>query len=291
MKGKAIFTDDTTVGVLAPGTGKTRTGRIWAYVRDERPWSGEAPQASYYQYTPDRKGHWPAQHLANFEGYMHADGYAGGNELYRQGKVQEVACMAHVRRKFFDIHKSQWSAIAAEAIQRIAKLYQIESEMRGQPPDQRHAVRQDKAKPVFEQLEIWLQAQLTCISGKTPLAGEIRYALTRMKRMRPYLDHGFLELDNNTAERSMRPIALGRKNYMLMGADRGGNSAAIAYTLIETAKLNKIDPQVWLTDVLSRIADHKITRIDELLPWSYTSNIVKIRNFVVRFNPRSTGLA
>jgi len=276
INGNAIFADDTPVGVLAPGNGKTKTGRIWAYIRDERPWDGEARQASYYQYTPDRKGQWPAQHLANFTGHMHSDGYAGFNELYRQGKVQEMACMAHVRRKFFDIHKSQGSAIAAEALQRIAMLHQIEIEieieieMRDQSPDQRHAVRQAKAKSVFKELEVWLHDQLSRISAKTPLAGAIRYAITRMKRMKPYLDNGFLELGNNTAERSMRPIALGRKNYMFMGSDRGGKPAAIAYTLIETAKLNKIDPQPWLTDVLSRIADHKITRINELLPWNYT---------------------
>ncbi|MEH6631244.1 MAG: transposase [Halopseudomonas aestusnigri] len=155
-------------------------------------------------------------------------------------------------------------------MERIAKLYQIEGELRGRPPDQWQAGRQLKSKAVFEQLEVWLHDQLSRISGKTPLAWAIRYAITHNKRMKPYLDHGFLELDNNTAERSMRPIALGRKNYLFMGSDRGGKSAAIAYTLIETAKLNKIDPQAWLTDVLGRIADHKINRINELLPWNYT---------------------
>ena len=177
--------------------------------------------------------------------------------------------MAHIRRKFVDIHKAQGSAIAEEAIKRIAKLYGVEKEVRGQPPDQRVKARQSRSKAIFDDLETWLHAQLTRISGKSPLAGAIRYALTRMKKLRPWLDHGFLELDNNTAERSMRPIALGRKNYLFMGSEGGGKSAAIAYTLIETAKLNGIDPQAWLTNVLSRIADHKITRIDELLPWRY----------------------
>lgn len=270
LQGQTIFADDTPVNVLAPGSGKTKTGRLWAYVRDERPWNGEAPQAAWYQYTPDRKGQWPAQHLANFQGWMHADGYAGFNELYRQGNIQEVACMAHVRRKFFDLHKSQGSAVAEEALKRIAALYQIEKEIRTQPPDKRQAVRQEKSKPLFDDLEAWLNIQLTRISGKSTLAGAIRYALNRMKRMRPWLDHGFLELDNNTAERSMRAIAVGRKNYLFMGSDRGGKSAAIAYTLIETAKLNGIDPQAWLTDVLARIADHKITRLNDLMPWNYT---------------------
>ena len=200
---------------------------------------------------------------------MHADGYAGFEELYRSGKVHEVACMAHIRRKFVDVHKARGSAIAEEAIRRIARLYAVEKEARGQPPDKRRQIRQDKAKPILDDLEAWLHAQLPKISGKTPLAGAIRYALTRIKRLRPYLDHGILELDNNTAERSMRPIALGRKNYLFMGSEGGGKSAAIAYTLIETAKLNSVDPQAWLTDVLGRIADHKITRLDELMPWRY----------------------
>ena len=201
---------------------------------------------------------------------MHADGYAGFNQLYRQGTVNEVACMAHIRRKFFDIHKAQGSAIAETALRHIARLYQIEDEVRGQPPDKRRALRQTKAKVLFEELELWLGQQLNHISGKSALAGAIRYAITRMKKLKPYLEHGFLELDNNTAERSIRPIAIGRKNYLFMGSDRGGRSAAIAYNLIETAKLNGVDPQAWLTDVLSRIADHKINRIDELLPWCYT---------------------
>ena len=269
MDAAAIFADDTPVGVQAPGTGKTKTGRVWAYVRDERPWDGKAQPAAWYRFTPDRKGKWPKDHLAGFEGWMHADGYAGFNELYRQGLVHEVACMAHVRRKFFDIDAAQGSAIAAEALQRIAKLYQVEDEARGKPPDQRKKIRQAKAKPAFDDLEAWMQNQLTRLSGKTPLAAAIRYAITRMKRLRPYLDHGFLELDNNAAERAMRAIALGRKNYLFMGSLRGGKSAAIAYTLIETAKLNGVDPQAWLTDVLGRIADHKITRIDQLLPWRY----------------------
>jgi transposase len=267
LKGHAIFADDTTINVQAPGTGKTKTGRVWVYVRDERAWNGQGKPAAWYQFTPDRKGKWPTKHLNDFEGWMHADGYTGYNELYR-GQVTEVACMAHIRRKFFDIHKTQGSGIADEALKRIAKLYEIEKSARGKSPDERWAIRQEKAKPTFDELEVWLQAQLRKISGKTPLAGAIRYGLNRMKNLRPYLEHGFLELDNNTAERAMRPLAIGRKNYLFMGSERGGKSAAVAYTLIETAKLNGVDPQKWLTDVLSRIADHKINRIDELLPWN-----------------------
>jgi len=269
LKGQAIFADDTPVKLLAPGSGKTKTARLWAYVRDERPWAGEAYPAAWYQFSPDRKGVRPSTHLAHYTGFMHADGYAGFNDLYRTGKVSEVACMAHIRRKFVDVHKAQGSAIAEEAIKRIAMLYGVEKEVRGQPPDERVKARQSQSKPIFDDLETWLHAQLTRISGKSPLARAIRYALTRMKKLRPWLDHGFLELDNNTAERSIRPIALGRKNYLFMGSEGGGKSAAIAYTLIETAKLNGVDPQAWLTDTLGRIADHKINKIDELLPWRY----------------------
>lgn len=272
MAGQALFADDTPVKLLAPGFGKTRTVRLWAYVRDERPWAGEAHPAAWYRFSPDRKGARPREHLANYTGFMHADGYAGFNELYRTGKVTEVACMAHIRRKFVDVHKSQGSAIAEEAIKRIAELYGIEKESRGRPPDERARIRQRRSKPVFDDLETWLHAQLTRISAKSPLGGAIRYALTRMKKLRPWLDHGVLELDNHTAERSMRPIALGRKNYLFMGSEGGGKAAAIAYTLVETAKLNGVNPQAWLTDVLGRIADHKINRIDELLPWRYAQN-------------------
>jgi transposase len=270
--GQAIFADDTTTPMLNPGAKKTKTARVWAYVRDEAPWNGRAPPASWYQFTPDRGGKWPAQHLADFKGWMHADGYAGFNELYRRGNVEEVACMAHIRRKFVDIHKSQGLAVADEAIKRIAQLYKIEKDVRGLSPDQRREARQKDAKTIFEDLEQWLQMQLIQISGKSTLAGAIRYALNRMKRLTPYLENGFLELDNNAAERAMRPIALGRKNYMFVGSENGGKAAAIAYTLIETAKMNNVDPQAWLTDVLSRIADHKINDIDALLPWNYNQS-------------------
>ena len=200
---------------------------------------------------------------------MHADGYAGFNELYRSGGICEVACLAHIRRKFVDVYQSEGSIVAEEAIKRIAALYGVEKEARGLAPNQRVEIRRAKAEPIFEDLEAWLHAQLPKLSGKSELAKAIRYALTRMKKLRPYLAHGFLEADNNSAERSMKPIAIGRKNFLFVGSEGGGKSAAIAYTLIETAKLNGVDPQAWLTDTLARIADHKITRIDELLPWRY----------------------
>jgi len=269
MAGAAIHADDTPVNVLAPGTGKTKTGRLWVYLRDERDWAGDSHPAAFYRFTPDRRGCWPRDHLKGFTGWLHADGYAGFEDLYRRGRIKEVACLAHIRRKFYDIHVAQGSGIAKEALERIAVLYKIEASIRGDPPDRRRSVRQNHAAPLIDELEEWLHAQLTQIPGKSALAGAIRYGLIRLKRLRPYLDDGRLSIDNNAAERGMRSIALGRKNYLFMGSDNGGRLAAIAYTLIETAKLNGVDPQAWLTDVLSRIADHKINRIDELLPWRY----------------------
>lgn len=265
--GQALFADDTPVKMQAPS--KISTARFWAYVRDERPWAGDAPPAAWYRFSIDRKGARPLTHLADYTGWMHADGYAGFGDLYRSGRVDEVACMAHIRRKFVDVHKAQGSAIAEEAIRRITELYAIEKQARGSPPGERVQLRKTEARPIIDDLEAWLATQLRRISGKSPLAQAIRYALVRIKRLRPYLDHGFLEIDNNTAERSIRAIALGRKNWLFAGSERGGRSAAVAYTLIETAKLNGVDPQAWLADVLTRIADHKIKRIDELLPWNY----------------------
>jgi transposase len=269
MAGAAIHADDTPVNVLAPGTGRTKTGRLWVYLRDERDWSSTAPPAAWYRFTEDRKGKWPREHLKDFEGWLHADGYAGFEELYRSGRIKEVACLAHVRRKFFDIHLAQGSAIAKEALERIAELYRVEHAIRGKPPEERQRVRQEHAAPRLDSLEHWLRIQLTRISAKSALADAIRYGLSRLQRLRPYLEDGRLAIDNNPAERGMRGIAVGRKNWLFAGSEAGGRAAAAAYTLIETAKLNKIDPQAWLTDVLGRIAEHKINRIDELLPWHY----------------------
>ena len=202
---------------------------------------------------------------------MHADGYTGFNELYRSGAIREVACMAHIRRKFVDVFQSQGLAVAEEAIRRIAELYAVEKDARGLPPQERVQQRQSRSKPLLDGLGDWLTAQLARIPGKSELAKAIRYALTRMEKLRSYLDHGILELDNNSAERAMKPIAIGRKNYLFVGSEGGGKAAAIVYTLIETAKMNSVDPQAWLTWVLAQIADHKITRLNELMPWRYAA--------------------
>ncbi len=268
MGGDVLFTDDTPVPVLDPGRGKTKTGRLWAYVHDGRGYGSETPPSAYYRYSPDRKGERPRDHLSGYSGFLHADGYAGYDKLYGD-RIKEVACMAHVRRKFFDIAESTASPIATEVLERIAGLYGIEKEIRGSPPDTRVAVRWERSKPLFDDLQAWLGATLPSLPGRSSLATAIRYAITRMKRMEPFFQDGRCELDNNTAERSMRCVAVGRKNYLFAGSDRGGERAAAAYTLIETAKLNGVDPQAWLTDVLTRIADHPINKIDEFLPWRF----------------------
>ena len=267
LGGEALFADDTPVAMLAPGKGRTTTARMWVYVRDERPWGGPAPPAAWYRFSPDRRGEHPQRHLKTFAGWMHADDYAGFRELYRRGAVREVACLAHVRRKFVDVHRAQGSVIAEEAIRRIAELCAVEKAARGLPPEERVRLRQADARPVLDDLEAWLAARLPALSAKTPLAAAIRHALTRLPKLRPYLDHGTLEAENNAAERAMRPIALGRRNYLFVGSEAGGRAAAVAYTLIGTAKLCGVDPEAWLADTLARIPDHLITRLDELMPW------------------------
>ena len=272
LAGDALFADDTVVKYQAPGKGKTATGRIWSYSRDERNWNEQAQPAVWYQFSSDRKGEHPTSHLHGFTGWIHADGYAGFNALYQQGKVTEVACLAHMRRKFTDILTSHpTSAIAKEAVNRMAALYAIEAEIRGMPPDERRRIRQEQAKPRLQQLKHYLAQQYTTLSCKTPLAQAIRYCLNRMDALAQYLEHGILEIDNNAAERSMRPIAVGRKNWLFAGSVAGGERAAIFYSLLETAKLNGINPQVWLTDILTRLPDHNSKRIHELLPWNWAA--------------------
>lgn len=269
--GPALFADDTPVKLqskLKPK--KTQTARLWSYVRDERPWCGSAPPCAWYQFSKDRKGEHPTVHLKGYQGTVHADGFAGFNGLFGEGKANEQACMVHVRRKFVEEFERTGSAIAEGAIKRIARLYAVERDAKGKSHQERAALRQEKAKLVFEDLEVWLQAQLPKISGKSKLAEAIRYALGRMHKARGYLNNGKLELDNNICERSIRPIALGRKNYLFMGSEGGGKAAAIAYTLIETAKMNNVDPEAWLTWVLKKLPEHKANRIDQLMPWKWT---------------------
>ena len=264
-----IHGDDTPVKVLAPGTGKTATGRLWVYVRDDRPWRGDAPPAVLYCYSADRRGEHPRQHLGRFHGILQADGYAGFNELYRAGGVTEVACWAHVRRKFFDIHAANGSPLAKEALERIAALYGVEGVARGRPADERCRIRQLRAGPLLGDIKAWLEAIVSRLSSKNALATAIRYALSRWTELTRYRDDGRLEIDNNAAERAIRTIALGRKNWLFAGSNDGGLRAAAIYTLIETAKLNGLDPQAYLRDLLARVATHPAKRLDELLPWNW----------------------
>ena len=279
MAGSVIHADDTPVPVLAPGNGKTKEGRFWIYLRDERPHAGTAPPAVRYRYTPDRKGERCREHLAAFKGHLHADGYPGFGELYKEkdGKpasVTEVACWAHVRRKFFDEYKSNSSPIAKEALAKIGELFEIERGIAGKPPSQRQAVRMEKAKPKLDALAAWMDAQLQLISGKGDLAKAIRYARSRWQALTCYCADGRLEISNNAAENAVRPVSLGRKNWLFAGSDAGGERAAIFYTLIRSAKMNGIEPEAYLRDVLTRIGEHPVNAIDALLPWNISKPVV-----------------
>lgn len=223
----------------------------------------------FYQYTPDRKGIHSTGHLDGYQGFIHADGYSGYKETFKREGVTEVACLAHIRRKLFDNHKVTQSPIAEEALKRIAALYGIEKEIRGSPPQRRQQFRAERAEPLFTELQAFLERSLPTIPGRSDLAGAIRYALTQMKKLEVYLEDGRLEIDNNAAERSMKNLAVGKKNWLFAGSDRGGERAATIYSLIETAKLNKINPQDWLAHVISVINDYPNKQIDDLLPWNW----------------------
>jgi hypothetical protein len=241
---------------------------LWAYVRDDRPAGDLAAPAVWFAYTPDRKGEHPHRHLKTFCGTLQADGYAGFNRLYDDGRIREAACWAHVRRKFFDLHQAHASPIASEALERIGQLYRIEGEIRGRPPDERQQVRDQRARPLLIALHEWFKTTLTRVSRKSEVAAAIGYALARWPALLRYCDDGRIEIDNNAAERALRAVALGRKNYLFAGSDAGGERAAAIYSLLGSAKLNGIDPEAYLTSVLRRIADHPINRIAELLPWN-----------------------
>ncbi len=276
MGAKKLHGDDTPVPVLCPGRGTTKQGRLWTYVRDDRPAASTEPAAVLFRYSPDRKGERPKAHLASFTGVLQADAYAGFDRLYGE-RIQEAACWAHVRRKFYEIHVAHASPIAAETLDRIGRLYGIEAEIRGRPPDERVAVRKSRAGPELEALRGWLQMTLTKLSQKSELALAIRYALSRWTALTRYRDDGRLEIDNNAAERSLRAVALGRKNWLFAGSDDGGERAAVIFSLLGTAKLNDLDPEGYLRYVLERIADHPINRVAELLPWNVVAQLPSLR--------------
>ena len=269
MASDTLHVDDTPVPVLAPGTGKTKTGRLWTYVRDERPFAGKRPAAALFFYSPDRKGERPRVHLKDFRGVIHADGYAGFNELFAGGKIVEAACWAHVRRKFFDVHAATGSPIAKEALDRIGQLYRVEEMINGAAPDHRRRERRQRSMPIAEALRAWAEETVRKLSRKSELTAAFRYMRARWTALTRCFDDGRLALDNNPAERALRCVAIGRKNYLFAGSDAGGRRAAAMYSLIETAKLSGLDPEAYLRDLLGRIADHPARRITELLPWNW----------------------
>jgi transposase len=268
-----IHTDDTPVPVLKPGNGKTKQARQWVYLRDERPHGSSAPPAVFYRYTPDRKGEHPQAELAQYKGELHADGYSGYNKLYQadetgKTRVQEVACWAHVRRKIHDVYVATASPIAKEGLDLIVQLFVIERRINGKCVEERHRVRQAEAVHVLSQIKTYFESNLRKIPGKSELAGAMRYARNRWDALIRYTENGHCKISNNAAERGIRPLALGRKNYLFVGSDLGGERAAAIYSLIETAKLNDLDPKTYLGKVLAEIADHPINRIQDLLPWN-----------------------
>lgn len=268
LSAEKLHGDDVPVPVLEPGNGKTKTGRLWTYVRDDRPAGSDAASAVWFAYSADRKGEHPAGHLKNFEGILQADGYAGFNRLYETGRIREAACWAHVRRKFNDLYQAHRSPVAKEALERIGELYGIEKEIRGRSPAERREVRQARSRPLLDSLLGWLKATVSKMSRKSDVALAIQYALGRWDALMVFAEDGRVEMDNNAAERALRVVALGRKNYLFAGSDSGGERAAAIYSLLGSAKLNGIDPEAYMTAVLRRIADHPINRIAELLPWN-----------------------
>src|SRR4051794_6395064 len=260
--------------VLDPGRGRTKTGRLWGYAIDDRPWQGRTPPAGVYLYAEDRRGEHPAAHLAEFRGILQVDGYGGFKSLLADrpaGEIRLAFCWAHCRRRFYEIHQATGSPLAEEALRRIGELYKVEAEIRGRPAEERRAARRERSRPVVDALHAWLTAQLGRVSGKSGLAEAIRYALRHWQGLVLFLEDGRLELDTNTVERAIRPISLGRKNALFAGSDGGACHWAIVASLVATAKLNGDDPLAWLTDVLERVVSGrtKAHELECLLPWTW----------------------
>jgi hypothetical protein len=268
------FADETTLPVLDPGRGKTKTGRLWCYAVDDRPWAGPTHPAAAYVYSEDRRGEHPIAHLAGFRGTLQVDGYAGfGNlvEARQDASIKLAFCWAHARRPFYEFYSSTESPLAAEVLARIAKLYEIEGDIRGQPPDVRQAARQLRSRPLVEDLHLWLQDHLPRVPGWTDLAKAMRYALRHWDGLILYLDDGRLEMDTNVVERAIRPVTITRKDSLFAGSDAGARHWAIANTLIQSCKLNSVEPLAYLTDVLRRVVSGrtKSHELHTLLPWNW----------------------
>jgi len=269
-----IFADDTTLPVLDPGRGRTKTGRLWCYAVDDRPWRGPSHPAVAYIYSEDRKGARPAEHLARFDGVLQVDGYAGFKRLAgdrADGSVRLAFCWAHMRRAFFQFHASTQSPLAAELLARVAALYAIEAQIRGQSAEHRRQARQERSRPIVEGLHEWLLDHVERVSGASDLAKAMRYAIRHWPGLVAFLDDGRIEMDTNVVERAIRPHTLTRKNALFAGSDGGARHWSIAMTLIQTAKLNGVEPMAWLTDVLERVVSGstKIRDLHTLLPWNW----------------------
>jgi hypothetical protein len=266
------------VPVLAKG--KTITGRLWTYVRDDRPFAGPAPPAALFFYSPDRKAEHPLRHLAGYRGILQADAYAGFNDLYahnrQPGPVIEASCWAHARRKFFELAELTRAPLALEAVRQIDAIFAIERDINGRPADQRLAERHARIVPLLAGLETWMRATRAKLSRHADVAKAMDYMLTRWNSFSRFTGDGRICLSNNAAERALRGVAIGRKAWLFAGSDRGGERAAAIYSLIVTARLNDVDPRAWLADVLARIADHPASRIDELLPWNCTERAARL---------------
>ena len=266
MPGK-VHTDDIPVPVQEPGSGKTRTARLWVYVRDDRNAGSQMPPAVWFAYSPDRKGVHPQEHLAGYSGILQADAYGGYNALYEDGRITEAACMAHARRKIHDVHARIPTDITTEALKRIGELYAIEAEIRGSPADARLAVRKARTVPLMQSLYDWIQAQMKVLSRHSDTAKAFAYLLKQWDALNLYCSNGWAEIDNNIAENALRGVALGRKNWLFAGSDSGGERAAILYSLIGTCRLNGMDPEAWLRYVLGHIQDWPVNQLRDLLPW------------------------
>ena len=285
--GDRVHGDDTTVPVLAKH--QTRKGRLWVYVRDDKPFAGRAPPGAVFFYSRDRTAAHPERHLAGYAGILQADAYAGFNRLYeadrKPGPITEASCWAHSRRKFFELADVTAKArgklaviapLAFEAVKRIDAIFDIEREITGRSIDERLAVRRERVAPLVADLETWIRAERAKLSRHNDVAKAMNYMLTRWDTFTRLLEDGRICLTNNAAERALRGIALGRKSWLFAGSDRGGERAAVMYTLIQTARLNDVDPQAWLADVLARINDHNIQTLDQLLPWYWKASSTKL---------------
>ncbi len=273
MASARLFADETTLPVLDPGRGQTKKGYAWAIARDDRPWGGVDPPAVVFRYAPGRGKEHAAKLLAGYRGILQCDGYAAYKGVSASGEGITLAfCWAHVRREFFDLAKDGPAPIAAEALRRIAALYAVEAEVRGKPPDLRRAARQAKSRALVEELFTWLEAQLARLPGRAPTAEAIRYALNHREGLERFLDDGRIEIDSNVVERAIRPIVLSRKNALFASGDDGGGRWAAVASLVETCKMNGVDPQRYFSDVLMRLVNRwPQSRIDELMPWHWAA--------------------